>query len=168
MANGRIALALDQNFPHLILDAAQLVPEVEMVPIWRIDHRLAALDDRKLVIALYQLGWRGLITNNYKMLYVPAEIAAIVKTKCVVFAVEGLGSDPLRATGAVLLDLPGAVKKIVPGKGQVFRVAPRAPQPRDPWDYFKDVATRQKVAPGSLYDEVKVSDTELADPVLTD
>ena len=48
------------------------------------------------------------------MLYVPAEIAAIVKTKLLVFAVEGVGHDPLRATDALLLDLPGALKRYRP------------------------------------------------------
>ena len=54
--------------------------------------------------ASYQLGWAGQVTNNYKMLYVPAEIAAIVKTKLLVFAVEGVGHDPLPATGTLPLD----------------------------------------------------------------
>jgi hypothetical protein len=71
------------------------------VPIQRIDRRLGELDDRSLIIALYQLGWAGLVTNNYKMLYVPAEIAAIVKTKLLVFAIQGAGHDPFRATGAL-------------------------------------------------------------------
>ena len=86
----------------------------------RIDRRLGELDDRGLIIALYQLGWAGLVTNNYKMLYVPAEIAAIVKTKLLVFAVEGVGHDPLRATGALLLDLPGALKRHRPACRRCF------------------------------------------------
>jgi hypothetical protein len=119
MPEPRIKPALDQNFPVLILNAAALLPEVEVAPIHKIDPRLSDLDDRKLLIALYQRGWRGLIANNYKMLWVPTEIAAVVKTKVVVFAVEGVGDDPLRATGAVLLELPSVVKRIVPDKAQI-------------------------------------------------
>jgi hypothetical protein len=73
----------------------------------QIDRRLCDLDDRSLLIALRQLGWNGLITNNYRMLAVPHEIAAIIKTRTTVVAVEGLGHDPLRAVGALLLELPG-------------------------------------------------------------
>jgi hypothetical protein len=136
MRKQRLKLALDQNFPVLILNAAALLPEVEISPIRKIDPRLSDLDDRKLLIALHQLGWQGLITNNYKMLRVPVEIAAIVKTKLVVFAVEGIGDDPLRATGAVLLHLPSVAKQIQTGKAKVFSVNPRAPQPEDAWEFF--------------------------------
>ena len=73
------------------------------------------LDDRPLIIALHQTGWDGLITNNYKMLDVPGEVAAIVKTKLTVIAVEGLGHDPLRAVGALLLELPGVPDESAPG-----------------------------------------------------
>jgi hypothetical protein len=166
MRKQRLKLALDQNFPVLILNAAALLPEVEISPIRKIDPRLSDLDDRKLLIALHQLGWQGLITNNYKMLRVPAEIAAIVKTKLVVFAVEGIGDDPLRATGAVLLHLPSVAKQIQTGKAQVFRVNPRAPQPEDAWEFFRLAAERRKKTPAALYNEVKVTDDELTDPVL--
>ena len=47
-----------------------------------------------------------MITNNYKILDVPSEIAAVVKRKAIVIAIEGLGHDPLRAVGALLLELP--------------------------------------------------------------
>ena len=50
-----------------------------------------------LFIALHQLGWDGLITNNYKMLDVPTEVAATVKTKAVVVAIEGLGRPAARS-----------------------------------------------------------------------
>jgi len=157
----RLRLALDQNFPVLVLNATSLLPEVEIAPLYQIDPRLSDLDDRRLMIALHQLGWRGLITNNYKMLWVPSEIAAAVKTKSVIFAVEGVGDDPLRATGAVLLDLPAAVRRVRSGKAQVFRVNPRGPQPVEAWEYFRQAAERRKVDASVLYEQVKVTDEEL-------
>ncbi len=127
---------------------------------------MPVLGDRELVIALYQLGWTGLITNNYKMLYQPLEIAAIHKTKLVVFAVAGVGDDPVRATGAVMLDLPGALKKLAPGKSQVFLSRPRNPSPKGAWDYFKTAAVRNSQDPKGLYEEVKVTRAELTTLVL--
>jgi hypothetical protein len=162
----RPAFALDQNFPPFVLDVAQLLPELTIAPIFQIDSRLSDLDDRQLVIALYQLGWTGLITNNYKMLWVPAEIAAVVKTKLTIFAIEGVGHDPLRATGAVLLELPGVLRRLRPNQAQVFRVNPRSVRPITAWDYFKVAATRRRVAAGELYEQVKVTDLELETPVL--
>ena len=53
-----------------------------------------------------------MVANNSKMLKNPKELAAIVATKLTVFAIEGVGDDPIRATGALLLDLPGALKRM--------------------------------------------------------
>ena len=52
-----------------------------MAHLPNLDPRLSDLSDRQLFIALAQLGFDGLVTNNYKMLDVPNEIAAIVKIK---------------------------------------------------------------------------------------
>jgi len=92
-----LRLALDQNFPTPLIEAVRpyLPTDLEVTHLRGIDRRMSDLDDRSLIIALRQAGWDGLITNNYKMLDVPAEVAAIVKTKLTVVAVEGLGHDPI-------------------------------------------------------------------------
>lgn len=160
-------LALDQNFPEPILRVFdQYLPEVDLVPLRQIDRRLPTLHDRQLVLALHQLGWAGLVTNNYKMLKDPSELAAILKTKLAIFAVEGVGDDPVRAAGAVLLDLPGCIKDFVPGRGAIFWLRPRRPQAHAPWDLFSEAAGRRRREVDELYDEVAVSDTELSQPVL--
>src|SRR5215813_13088300 len=100
------------------------------------------------------------------MLWVPAEIAAVVKTKLAVFAIEGVGHDPLRATGAVLLELPGVLRRLRPNQAQVFRVNPRDVQSVTAWEYFRVAATRRRIAAGDLYEQVQVTDTELETPVL--
>ena len=105
---GALRLALDQNFPTPLINAVRgyLPADLEIQSLRQIDPRLSELDDRALLIAVHQLGWYGLITNNYKMLAVPTEIAAIVKTNAIVIAVEGLGHDPLRAVGACCSNCP--------------------------------------------------------------
>lgn len=85
-----------------------------------------------LVIAHHQLGFPGMVTNNYRILKNPRELAAIIETRLTIFAIEGVGGDPLRATGAVLLDLPGALKKLGTRKGKVFWMRPPNPTPEDP------------------------------------
>lgn len=157
-------LALDQNFPTPILEVlADYMPEVELVPLKAIHPTLPTLTDRQLVIALSQMGWAGLVTNNYKMLQVPSELAAIMKTKLGIFAIEGTGGDPVRATGALLLDLPGILKDFVPGAGGIYLMRPRRPRPNVPWELFTSAAKRNDREVGELYDEVKVSAEELAD-----
>lgn len=131
-------LPLDQNFPEPIL--GQLKPwmgDIQLLPLRTIDEELTQLDDRDLLIALKQLEFEGLVTLNYKMLRNPKELAAVLKTKLNIFAVEGVGHDPIRATGALLLDLQPAVNAIESGRTGVFWLRPRSPQPQDPWELLR-------------------------------
>lgn len=160
-------LALDQNFPTPILKALdEFVVDVHLEPLHQIDPRLSTLDDRELVIALHQLGYPGLVTNNYKMLKNPRELAAIIATKLTVFAIEGVGDDPIRATGAILLDLPGALKRLDSRRAQVFWMRPRDLRPVDPRDLFDRAAEHQHRSPADLMAQVAVSKQELIRPVL--
>jgi hypothetical protein len=97
------------------------------------------------------------------MLRNPSGLAAIVKTHINVFAIQGTGDDPLRATGAVLLDLPSALER-ASGKGEVFWSRPRNPRPRFPWDLFRNAADHRHQQAADLYEEVKVSNDELRTP----
>lgn len=160
-------LALDQNFPTPILRALEdYIIDVRLVPLREIHERLPSLDDRELVIALQQLGYTGLVTNNYKMLKNPRELAAIIATKLTVFAIEGVGDDPIRATGAVLLDLPGALKRMDTRRAQVFWMRPRNPRPENPNDLFDRAAAHQQRSSVELMREVGVSKAELTRGVL--
>jgi len=105
--------------------------------------RLSELDDRTLFLALHHLGWHGLVTNNYKMLDVPAELGPIVRTQAVVVAVEGLGHDPLRAVGALLLELPGVSSRVLRRRSNVFRLAYRRRMAEDARTRFQQVAERR-------------------------
>lgn len=164
----RPRLALDENFPPVLLDAAHLIPEVEISRLRDVDRRLLGLSDRQLIVALHQLGWTGLITNNYRMLNVPAEVAAIVRTKLTVVAVRGVGDDPLRATGSLMLDLPVIAQRLARGeaRGAVYLRRPSPPPHADPWEHFRRAAEHRHRDPSELYAEVRVSDEELASPVL--
>ena len=74
---------------------------------------------------------------------------------------EGVGHDPIRATGALLLDLQPAVDAMRSGRTGVFWLRPRAPQPQDPWELFERAAGNHGRDAEALYDDVKVSDAEL-------
>jgi hypothetical protein len=164
----QLRLALDQNLPTPLITAVRpyLPPEIELTHVHKLDARLSDLTDRELLIALSQLGYDGLVTNNYRMLGLPEEIAAIVATNAVVVAVEGLGHDPLRAVGVLLLELPGLADRVVPGRSSVFFLSYRRRQPSDAWEYMQQAAARRHRDVAELWDEVKVSHEELSLPVL--
>ena len=160
-------LPLDQDFPQPILAAIYgWLGDVDLAPIGHIDNRLTDLGDRELVLALYQLGYPGLVTNNYRMLQNPVELAAVIKTELSIIAIEGLGDDPIRATGALLLNLSPIVKAIKAGRTGVFWLHPRAPQPKDPWALLEELAGRRDEDVDDLYRQVAVSDDELTTPIL--
>jgi hypothetical protein len=98
--------ALDQNFPEPIVDGLVdwLAPDAELMPIRRIDERLATLDDWEVLQALHTdyRAWDGLITTDAKMLSLPRELAVLCQTKLTLVAAEAVGHDPIKATGLVL------------------------------------------------------------------
>jgi hypothetical protein len=162
-----VDIPLDHNFPVPILDCLhEFIVDVNLLPLRRIDERLADLDDRQLVIALHQLGYPGFVTSNYKMLQNPRELAAVIATGLTVFAIEDVGHDPLRATGALLLDLPSAIKAMESGSKGVFSFGPRSPRAKNPQEMFNRMAARRIVSPKELLKEVAVSQYELTTPVL--
>lgn len=163
-----LRLALDQNFPTPLIDAVRhwLPPDLDMTSVSKIDPAMSALSDVELFIALHQMGYDGLVTNNYKMLYVPEEIGAIVSTKAIVVAVEGMGHDPIRAYGALLMELPGLRNRIRSGQANVIRLAYQRRQPEDGWDYLVKVAERQGVPTQDLWTQVRLTPTELSTPVI--
>jgi hypothetical protein len=163
-----LRLAFDQNFPlSLIEQIADFLPEtLELASLQQIDPRLTTLDDRPLIIALSQMGWRGLITNNYRMLYQPHEVAAIVATKSVVVAVRGLGHDPLRAAGVLLLELPGLEDRLIADRANVFLLRYQRRPAQDGWEFVTQTALRRDEDPNALWRRHKPTQAELDGPVL--
>ncbi|WP_406031978.1 hypothetical protein OG801_26200 [Nocardioides sp. NBC_00163] len=168
MSESVLRLVLDQNFPQpLLRDVGEWIPpEVEIVHLGNLDDRLRTVSDRELFIALHQLGYDGLITSNWKMLNIPMEVAAIIATKAVVIAMRSMGHDPIRAAGALLLELPGLVERIRPNRANVFLLHYERRRPEDAWEYLKRIADRESLSPQGLLDRVRVTSEELANPIL--
>lgn len=162
-----LRFALDQNFPVSPLEVGEMFPEAELTTLHQIDPRLGHFTDRDLILHLAREGWHGLVTNNHKMLDQPSEVAAMLKARIAIFVVEGLGHDPVRATGAVLLHLSAILKKVAPGKPQVFHTNPRAPHPVNPWEFMQRSARHRGLDPAELYAQVRVTDEERDTPAFS-
>lgn len=164
-----LRLALDQNFPQPLLHSLRpwLRPtDVDVQHLTEIDERLSDLTDRQLFIALHQLGYAGLVTNNYRMLNIDTEVAAIVETKAIVVAMKGMGESPIRPAGALLLELPRLAQRVKPGRSNVFLLQYEHRPARDGWDRLQVIATRQDLSVSTLWSEVRPTDAEMTTPVL--
>ncbi|MDQ3484810.1 MAG: hypothetical protein M3445_05295, partial [Actinomycetota bacterium] len=89
-----------------------------------------------------------------------------ISTKSVLVAVEKLGHDPLRAVGVLLLELPGIVERLHPGRPNVFRLRYERRQPSDGWEFMTRAADRLGLSSDELWQQVRVDEVELARPVL--
>lgn len=163
-----LRLVLDQNFPQpLLRDMADWIPPgIEIDHLGQLDNQLRTVSDRELLIALHQLGYDGLITNNWKMLTIPLEIAAMVATKATIVAMKSMGHDPIRAAGALLLELPGLPMRLRPDRANVFLLQYERRRSEDAWDYLKRIAERQGIPAQELHRQVRVTSDELAAPIL--
>lgn len=163
MATDKLSIALDHNFPEPVLNALDgFVPEACLLPIRKIHPKLPDLDDHELVVALRQLDIGVLATNDYKMFKNPRELAAIMSTRLTVIAFEGLGDDPIRAAGALLLDLPTITNRIEREKAQLFWLRPKRPEPIDPWNQLQKLAERRNTTARLLYEECRLSESDLS------
>jgi hypothetical protein len=159
-----LKLALDQNFPVGVVTALtqQLPTNVQISSLGRIDYRLTDLDDRELLLALSLKGWDGLVTNNYKMLNIPTELAAIIATRCIFVALRGMGQNALQSTGAFLLELPNVLARarIPARKPLIFDIGLRQLPPKEAWDYMHKIASRHNTEANALHAEHRVTESE--------
>ncbi|HEY5879521.1 MAG TPA: hypothetical protein VIU11_11450 [Nakamurella sp.] len=161
-------LALDQNFPIPLINAVRdsLPPTLQLSHLKAIDRRMPELDDRLLIIALHQTGWDGLITNNYKMLDVPAEVAAIVKTKLTSHRGRKPGARSVEGRWRVAARAPQHPQANPTKHANVLRLAYRQRPPTDTWERFKAAAARRHRDPDELWREIGFTDQELETPIL--
>lgn len=147
--------ALDQNFAEPIVDGLVdwLASDAELMPIRRIDKRMATLDDWEVLQALHtdSRAWDGLITTDAKMLSLPRELAVLCQTKLTTDAAEAVGHDPIKATGLVLAHITRICEQTRMDIAQVWRLRTSTKPAEKPWDFLARVAKRRGSTPSDLY-----------------
>jgi hypothetical protein len=164
-------LALDQGFPQPIVAVlAEYITEATLVPFAEIDERLATVDDWEVLLALHhdERAWDGLVTTDDGMLSLPRELSVLMQTRLTLVVAEGVGHDPLKATGLVLSHLPGICKRTTPAKGQIWNLRTVDRPHLEPWDQLGRLADREAQETKALYDEHKLTPDELARNPLDD
>jgi hypothetical protein len=149
-------LVLDQNFPF----QATGLPwpaGLHVTPLMAIDPDLTHdRDDWEIFRALHGRGdVDGFITNNADILLLAREMVMLSRTQLTLVVTDGLGHDPLGATGLLMLHLPQIAKQHEALAGAHH--APRIYQLRRPQMQAKRVgpiinalATREGIPPPDL------------------
>lgn len=163
--------ALDQGFPQPLIDAAApYFVDVELVPIGKIDPRLAELDDWEVLLALYRHDrpFDGLITTDDSMLNQARELSVIRQTNLTLVVTHAAGHDPIKATGLLLAHLDYICSETRPEQAQVWDLIARNRPARDPWELLERVARHQHRDVDELWREGRLNRAELARDPLAD
>jgi hypothetical protein len=160
----RRLFALDQNFPQPIVDTlAEYIVEAELVPLARVDERLATLEDWEVLLALHhhKRAWDGLITTDANMLALPRELAVLMQTKLTLVVSKESGHDPIKATGLLLAYLPGICQQTLPEKAQVWTLRAVQRAADEPWEKMEQLARRHATTAAKIYATNKLSSKEM-------
>lgn len=165
-APSSVRLALDANFPQdLLLRISPYILEAELVPIQSFGPGAGALKDWQVVVALKHRRFHAMVSNDAKMLYEPKVLTAVRRTNVSLIIIDGLGHDAIRATGALLLEIPAIARKLSPSKGKVFHIVRRSAEPIDPMEYLRRRAERKQLNVKDLMHEERITKDDLQDPL---
>lgn len=156
--------ALDQNFPQPLIDAATpYFNNVELEPIWRIDRRLADLDDWEVLLALHhhERSFDGLITTDDSILNQGRELEVVRQTNLTLVVTRAAGHDPIKATGLLLAHLDYVTAQTTPDRPQVWSLAARNKPATDPWELLERIADHQNRGVQEVLREARLTRTDL-------
>lgn len=137
---------------------------LELVYLEDLDARLREADDWRVVLGVRGAGLDGLVTNDGNMTEEPRVLPALKATRLTLVIVESLGHDPVRATGALLLDLPGIAKRVGASGPAIFRLRHRVPDPTPVPDALAKRARKIGMTVPELLREEGIRPAELLDP----
>lgn len=150
-------LVLDQNFPLPLVQALRdyMPPSIQLTHIASVDVGLSTLSDADLIREIQQRGYDGVITTDYHMLDDVETVTTMVETKSIVVAIKAAGHDPLKASGALFLELPGLADRLRAGDSNIILIKPKQTHPRPAWEYLKEIAERQGTTAHDLWERAK-------------
>lgn len=164
--DSRPHFGVDHDFPEPLLNAARPFLTFDGTMLRHIDPALVAdKEDWEVILALYQLGYDGLITLDAAMLQLTKEIAVVHQTRSTLVVIEAAGDNPLRAMGQLMVQAPHIAGAFDRGRPQIFRIpAPRAIRPSSAWDRLGELASERGEAIEAVFRADSLSDGELETP----
>ena len=141
---------LDQNFPWLAF-RLPWPPSINIVPLARINpHLISGVEDWEVLRALGRHGGvHGFITNDADFLNLGPEAAAIFDSKFALVTTTGVGHDALRATGLLMVHLPG-IRASLDGTPRVHELRPSGRRVHLARDVVSRAAQREGITAAAL------------------
>lgn len=152
---------LDQNFPVNLVRVMSdfMPPDVELVHVPEIDTRLSDVSDRELILWASRQEFDALVSTNFRMVNQPDEVAAMVHTKLTMVFTHKMGHSPLRASGALFLELPKLHDRLRRGSN-VFMLRYDLREPQPAWRYLQTIANRRRLDVDNLWRSVQPTQLE--------
>ncbi len=110
-------------------------------------------EDWQVLLALNQRGdVNGFITNDAKLLNLPAEMLALHTTSLTLVITDGVGDQPIRATGLVMVHLE-TIASQMSNKPRIWILRPSAIAAKRSWDYLNRIAKNSHTGIDALVEE---------------
>ncbi len=134
---------LDQNFPRQVANLPW-PPELVLVRLNEIDNRLCSeTEDWEILLELEHLGTvHGFITNDANILRSSREMLALSYSRLSLVATDGVGHDPLKASGLVMVHLSDAARDS-PGTAMTYLLRPSGKSTLSPGRRITQIAGHQ-------------------------
>lgn len=152
-----VHFVLDQNFPLYVTGFQWTRPDLRISRLSEIDPELTRdHDDWEVLVALHERGdIDGFISNDAKMLNLPTEMVVLHSTSLTMVITDGVGDQPIRATGLIMVHLETIVSQMSK-KPRIWILRPAALSAKRPWDYLNRIAQKRSVAVDPMVEEERV------------
>src|SRR5712692_3606815 len=129
-------------------------PDVRISRLYDIQPELTRdQEDWQVLPALHRRGdVDGFITNDTKLLNLPTEMLALHITGLTLVITDGVGDQPIRATGLVMVHLETIVSQMSK-KPRIWILRPSAVAAKRSWEYLNHIAKNSHVDVDALVQE---------------
>jgi hypothetical protein len=137
---------LDHNFPVAAVTLPWPPNLLQVTALRDLDPRLTrGFQDFQIIQALDKRGdVHGLVTNDARILNLSPEMVALSRSRLTLVVTDGVGHDPLRALGLIMVYLQAIALKAV-AQSQIFVLKPGQLHSQTPWEKINGIARHRHV-----------------------
>lgn len=153
----------DHNFPTPLMSHIKL-PDLDLRPLQAVHPDLVQdHEDWEVIRELKARGGvDGWITLDRRMLSLAKEMVVLHQTRLSQVVFEGVGNDPIAATGLLMIHITTIARQFESRTPQLWVLRrPGTKPPTRPWDRIVEIARRVGLTPEELFDQHRLPFREL-------